>query len=284
MEHPSSEAADSADCPGGKVPMERRRILVVAAALVAVLGVVLVLLYVRGSDNRAKAQYEFTQVLVATQSIAQGETFGDAVSAGKLNLENVVASDKIAGAITSLTAIQNNEVAQASIYPGEQVLGSRFGSATSAASVATPNLAIPDGDVAISLSLTDPGRVASFVQPGSNVVIFATTPQGPTGSNGGPNASGFSRVLVPKVLVVAVGSTSSIAAPSPSAGASSSSSSSAALPPTLMTVAVTQQQAEQIELAQADSTPAYTLAFGLLNDKSKITPGAKVDFTNIFGK
>ena len=40
--------------------MERRRILVVAAALVAALGAVMVFLYVRGADTRAEDQFETT--------------------------------------------------------------------------------------------------------------------------------------------------------------------------------------------------------------------------------
>lgn len=258
--------------------MERRRILVVAAALVAVLGVVLVLLYVRGSDNRAKAQYDFTRVLVATQTIAQGETFGDAVKAGKLDLEDVVSSDKIAGAITSVTAIDSNEVAESAIYPGEQVLGARFGT-LSTSNTATPTLQIPDGDVAITVSLTDPGRVAGFVEPGSSVALFVTSSS--TTSGGSVNVKGsVSRVLLPKVLVLGVGST----APTTSTSSTSTTTAPAqTLPNTLLTLAVNQKEAEQILLATAGSSgTSYTLSMGLLNSTSKIAMGNIVGPTNLF--
>ena len=38
--------------------MDRRRILLVAAAVVAALGTMLVFLYVRGADNRAEQRFE----------------------------------------------------------------------------------------------------------------------------------------------------------------------------------------------------------------------------------
>ena len=46
--------------------MDRRRVLLIAAAVVAALGTVLVLVYVQGADNRARDAYETTEVLVAS--------------------------------------------------------------------------------------------------------------------------------------------------------------------------------------------------------------------------
>ncbi|MAO80927.1 MAG: hypothetical protein CMH82_09745, partial [Nocardioides sp.] len=62
--------------------MDRRRMLLVAAAVVAALGTALVFLYVRGADNRAQEKYETTDVLVATVQIERGERIADAAAAG----------------------------------------------------------------------------------------------------------------------------------------------------------------------------------------------------------
>lgn len=253
----------------------------VGAALVAVLGVVLVLLYVRGADTRAKDRYAMTPVLVATQTIGVGESFGDAVKSGKLDLQDVVSSDKVADAVTSLSAISNDEVAEAAIYPGEQVLSDRFGqdSSTAPATMANPTLQIPDGDVAISVSLTDPGRVASFVEPGSSVAVFVT---GSSATGTGVTVkNSVSRVLLSKVLVLGVGSTGTEASSSTAPGAAPTAPAQS-LPDTLLTLAVTQKQAEKILLATAGGSSGYTLSLGLLNDKSKISMGNVVGASQLF--
>ena len=245
--------------------MERRRILVAVAAIVAVLGAVLVLLYARSANNRAQQKYSMTQVLVATGTIPAGESFGQASDAGKIDLRSVVSSDVLGGALTSGSQIDRAEVAQTSIYAGEQIVPQKWGSAATLPDSATTTLAIPDGDVAVSLSLTDPGRVAGFVTQGSHVALFATTPT-------------YSRVLLPDVLVLGVGST---ALTNGSTAASTSSSGSAALPSTLLTVAVPQSQAQKILLAQS-TTPVNSLAFGLLTDKSKVQAGQVTNPGNLF--
>jgi pilus assembly protein CpaB len=259
--------------------MERRRILVVAAALIAVLGVVLVLVYVKGSDKRAQDQYATVPVLKATAAIAQGETYSDASASGKLKVVDVVSTDKVNGAESDMNGIQGSEVAEAPIYPGEQILPQSWSAPTVAKeTTVNPGLAIPNGDVAISVSLTDPGRVAGFVEPGSSVAIFATGTQ--MTANNQANG-GAVRVLLPKVLVLAVGST----APSDvQADSGATQAPAETLPNTLLTLAVSQQEAEKILLASGSTGTSYTLSLGLLNDKSKISMGSVVDSTNLFTK
>ena len=47
--------------------MNRRKVLLALAAIVAALGVLLVFLYARGADARAAAQFDLVRVLVASQ-------------------------------------------------------------------------------------------------------------------------------------------------------------------------------------------------------------------------
>ena len=61
-------------------------------------------------------------------------------------------------------------------------------------------LTIPDGNIAISVNLSDTGRVAGFVNPGAKVAIFLTT-------NGDKALPDITRLLLPKVQVIAVGAT-----------------------------------------------------------------------------
>jgi pilus assembly protein CpaB len=66
---------------------------------------------------------------------------------------------------------------------------------------------VPDGQVAISVSLSDPGRVGTFVTPGSRIVIYDTyVPAAP--AKGTLSGARETRVLLDDALVIAVGSTS----------------------------------------------------------------------------
>lgn len=99
--------------------MERRRILVVAAALVAALGAVLVFMYVRGADTRAEDQFQTTDVLVATQAIQAGETVEAAQSAGKITKKAVTNNSLLPDYQTDLTGL-TGKVALTTIYPASR--------------------------------------------------------------------------------------------------------------------------------------------------------------------
>lgn len=253
--------------------MERRRLLVVAAALVAALGAVLVLLYVHGADSRAQADYATQEVLTATQPIAQGESFDAAVKAGKIDTKSIVAADVVAGALTQDGAgTLSGKSALGSIYPGQQILAAEFGDKSVTAS--TSSLPIPAKHVAISVTLTDPARVAGYVEPGSRVAVFLN------GSDAGGQS--FTRLLLPKVTVLGVGSTAVAAGATTGSATTGTGSATDApaetLPNTLITLAVTQQQAQKILFAQQNGA----LAFALLGNQTAVKAGPKTDLGNLF--
>src|SRR4051794_26467204 len=172
--------------------MGRRTVLLIVAALIAALGAGMVFLYVRGADNRASVGQKPVQVLQAVAPIDPGETLSAAQAAGKIALGTVPKAQVLTGAVNS-TAGLGNMVALSAIYPKEQIITSKFG-----ASGEQQTLTIPDGDIAISVNLSDTGRVAGFVSPGAKVAIFATTPTG---------EKDVTRLLSPSVQVIAVGAT-----------------------------------------------------------------------------
>jgi pilus assembly protein CpaB len=223
-----------------------------------------VFLYVRGADSRAEANQQPMQVLKAVQQIDPGETLADAQSAGKIQLGTVPKSQLLTGAVNS-TSGMDKEVALATIYPNEQIVTGKFGSPGD-----QQTLTVPDGDIAISVNLSDTGRVAGFVSPGADVAIFVnTTPKGGSG-----DATG-ARLLLPKVKVIAVGDTTVVKrTTTDTTGAQTTEQ----LPNTLMTLAVNQRDAEKIMLADAQGD----LNFALLNDKSKVTPGPGATSANLF--
>ena len=244
--------------------MERRKVLVIAAALVAALGAVLVFLYVRGADSRAERQFQTTQVLVATAQIEAGETIEAASSAGKIALRPVTNNSLLPDVQTD-TAALSGMVATVPIYPGEQIIGSKFGASAAPMSA----LQIPDGKIAISVNLTDPARVAGFVNPGSDVSIFLNGTDPKTGK-------AFTQLLLSKVTVIGVGSTTPVPTTTTD---QSGAQTTEQLPRTLLTLAVTQDEAQKILFSQGNGE----LVLGLLNTGSVVRPGTATTYDNLFG-
>lgn len=227
--------------------MNRRRILLVAAAVVAALGAVLVFLYVRGAEDRAEDKFETVDVLVATQQIEAGESANDSYAAGKIDLKAVPRTQVINGAtgdgeaFTDLTALTT-------IYPGEQLVADKFGGAADVQ--AETSLPIPKGNMAISVNLTDTARVAGFVNPGSEVAVFLT----------GPDSA---RILLDRITVIGVGSTTQVTTTTTDPEGAQTVEQ---LPRTLLTLSLNQKQVEKVLLAQTQGE----LAFALLTADSNI--------------
>jgi pilus assembly protein CpaB len=243
--------------------MDRRRVLLVVAAVIAALGTALVFLYVRGADNRADARYHAVKVLRAVKQIDPGETVAAAQSAGKIELGTVTEGQRLPDALTDLNGI-NTQVALTTIYPGEQIISSKFGATASGTS-----LTIPKGKMAVSVNLTDPARVAGFVNPGDDVAVFM---QGSGVGNAGP----FARLLLPKVEVIGVGTTTVV---STTTTDSTGAKTTEQLPRTLLTLALNQKDAERVLFASSNGE----LALGLLNDESAVAPDRGVSGQNLFG-
>ena len=174
--------------------MARRSILLSVAFAIAALGTAMIILYVQGVDARATEGQQRVEVLTATDVIEVGESVADAQAAGKLEKTDVVRDDMVEGALSSTASI-DEQVALDTIYPGQQIIGQQFGDPGS-----EETLTIPDDKLAVSVELTDPARVAGFVNPGSWVAIFASgdpeiyKPDGTT-----QKLPQYTRILLPKV-------------------------------------------------------------------------------------
>jgi pilus assembly protein CpaB len=244
--------------------MGRRTVLLIVAALIAALGTSLVFLYVRGVDARAAQAYDAVEVLQAVELINPGETLAEAQAAGKIQMGTVAQAQVLSGATTSI-ADMSEQVALTTVYPGEQIITSKFGSAGD-----QEVLTIPEGQMAISINLTDPARVAGFVNPGAEVAIFASADAGAMG-----NSSAATRLLLPRVQVIGVGTTTVV---STTTTDESGEQTTEQLPRTLMTLAVDQADAEKVIFAARNSE----VSFALLTDKSSVKSGPGVTSDSVF--
>ncbi len=237
--------------------MDRRKVLLIVAALIAALGTAVVFLYVRGADSRANLKFAGKQVLVANAAISQGETLKVAKSSGKIETKTVTAGSLVPGYVTDLEAIPDENVALTTIYPGEQILRGKFGASAGDSSALT----IPNKKLAVSLNLADPDRVAGFVNPGAQVAIFTTS-----------SSTNSTQLLLPKVNVIGVGTTSVVATTKTSA---SGAQTTEQLPRTLMTLALDQVDAQKI--IYASHTSDVTVTFALITNTSQV---AKISATS----
>lgn len=256
--------------------MGRRTVLLVVALLVAAVGTSLVFVYVNGVNERALADQKPVKVLVATTTIAAGTSAADAAKAGAFQLQEVGAASAAPGALSDISPI-SSKVALAPIFPGEQILAAKFGALGS-----TSGLTIPSGELAVSVQLTDPARVAGFVQPGSNVAVFASlTPTAQAGQSGPGGQSPaaqrqVTRVLLPKAQVIAVGPTTTT--PTTSTDNTTGQTNTEQLPKAILTLALGQVDAQKLIYASQQGQ----LYFGLLGADSKVDRTSVTDATTLF--
>jgi pilus assembly protein CpaB len=231
--------------------MARRSVLLTVAIVIALLGTALIVLYVQGIDKRATEGQELVEVLAATDTIDPGESVAAAMEAGKFEKRQVRRDDMVEGALSSTGSI-SDLVSLGTIYAGEQVIARKFGTLSD-----TEGLIIPDDKMAMSVELTDFERVAGFVNPGSEVAIFGTTVESINLAVGAPTDTGTlplsprfkaptTRVILPRVTVIGVGTTS---VSSRTVTTDEGDQVTESVPRTILTVAVTQAQAEKLILA-----------------------------------
>jgi pilus assembly protein CpaB len=244
--------------------MGRRTVLLIAALVVAALGTAMVFIYIKNYTATEDEGAQFKTVLVATDTIAAGTTSEAASEAGSFSTQQWQEQTIPEGAISDPAAIANL-VALAPVFPGQAILTQMFGSPGEAGG----GLAIPKGEIAVSVELGDPNRVAGFVAPGSEVAVFATL----------DDAAGNQKtqLLLPRSTVIAVGPTTvSTVTTTQATGDQNVEEISRAI----LTLALSQEDSQKIIYAQAQGD----LYFGLLSDDSQVRPGRPTNTGNLFGR
>ena len=258
--------------------MKRRVLTATLAILLAVLGTAGVLAYVHKADSRALAGMRPVSVVVAQGQIPAGTSAISAQQQGLLRSEALPASSVPANAVRSLTPDLGPLVMSAQVQSGQVLLRPML--VTAAQATAAGALAIPKGMVAVTIPLCVPEAVAGYVQPGSQVAVFDTYPtrkaslqescnqSGQSNQAQGPGAA-ITRILLPRVLVLATGqaAASGTTSTTASGGAFSRNSQTdpAATGSVLVTLAVSQANAERLILVTRAGLPYL----GLLTSSSQ---------------
>jgi pilus assembly protein CpaB len=125
--------------------------------------------------------------------------------------------------------------------------------------------------MAVTVQTGAPEQVAGYVQPGSQIAIFLT--YNVVERNGGRTSIERTRILLPRVEVLAVGTYQSTQARPSSSSATGSSARTGSL---MITVAVDQAEAERL----IEGLSHGTLYLGLLTDSVDVKSGGGVDNTD----
>jgi pilus assembly protein CpaB len=247
---------------------------IILAVVLAVVAAGIVFMYTKGAEQRVLDEQQPVSVLVSTAVIPQGMSLGDAVAGGLAEQTQVPSAMTPVGAIGGVDPTNTALVSLNNVDPGQILLASNF--VTELPKI-TP-ITVPNGMIAMSLTLGDPQRVGTFVRPGSEVVIFDTsTPLvDPTAVNANQPGTGpllTTRVLLDRVLVIGVGeSTTTTPATNPDG------TPAAAVSSALLTVAVDQNNAQTLIHALATGS----LYLGLLGEGTEIVKNNGVTDANLF--
>lgn len=239
--------------------MNRRKLIIAMAVLLSLVGMIAVYGYVNGADKRALSKTGAAPVVIVDKRIAANTSWGDILKGTYVHEDKVPVDSVPADAIPDLkVTISTQALAQTDIAPGTIVLRQMFGEKTAVTGV----LAIPKGKIAVAVGMSSKADVAGFVQPQSEVAIFVTfkiKTDTPNGNLGGEDVFA-TKLLLPRIQVLAT----SDAPPEDVQG----SKASKATTDMLVTLALTQAEAEKVILAQQ----VGQLYLGLLSDSSVTAP------------
>lgn len=242
--------------------MKHRGLTIALAVLLAIIGTAGVLVYVSHANTRAIAGQKAVTVVIAEKLIPSGTSAANAQQEGLLGTETLPAASVPVDAVTAVTADLSGLVTSSDVQPGQLLLRPMLVTE----SQVTGGLAIPPGMVAVSIQFCVPEAVAGNVHAGSQVAVFDTIASGSTTMTALPTCSGphqwlagdtvSTRLVLPKVQVLAVGPATSSSA----SGSGAFTASSGSIQNTeLVTLAVSQADAERLILMTQDSLPYLAL-------------------------
>ncbi len=150
--------------------MSRRLVGALLALLLATVGTVILVAYVRAAEQRALAGQELVEVYLVTDTIPAGtpaEEIGDRVA-----IERVPAMVRPVGAVDDLASL-GGLVAAVDLPPGEQLLRTRFVERAQFGG-REAGIDVPDDMVEVTVAFDPERAVGGLLEPGQTVAVFAS--------------------------------------------------------------------------------------------------------------
>lgn len=148
--------------------MKSRLLGGLAALLLAVVGAVLLFVYVQGASARAQAGLEPVNVLMVIERVPAGTPASEL--AGKIRSESVPKSAVPDGALASLDQ-QEGKVTAVGLEPGEQLLAARL---IDPRDLAPGTVPVPDGLEEVTLLLSPERILGGRLEAGDTVTIYTS--------------------------------------------------------------------------------------------------------------
>jgi pilus assembly protein CpaB len=177
--------------------MRRRVLVALAACLLAVVGSLVLVSYVRTADARAAAGEVQVPVLVVAAMVPAGTDA--ALVAASVTTVDVPARLATPDRVTDLAALAelNGQVTTAALLPGEQVQLDRF--ADPAALLPAGTVAVPAGLQEVAVTLEPQRAVAGALAPGDLVGVYVSEVVTDDGVNRTVTRQVLDRVLVTRI-------------------------------------------------------------------------------------
>ena len=151
--------------------MRRRIIVVAAAAVLALIGTLAIIAYVRDADDRARADVEFVEVLVVDEFVEAGSDADEIRSAVGVSL--IPASAVVDNVVSDLEQL-DGQVAAVDLLPGEQLLLARLID-EAVFDLGRPTLtSVPAGKHEVTISLDPERAIGGQVAPGDMVAVVGS--------------------------------------------------------------------------------------------------------------
>jgi pilus assembly protein CpaB len=245
--------------------VSRRIFAITIAVVLAALGTAGVLFLVLSADMRAQSRIgDAVTVAIATRRIPVGTTGARVLTDSMVRFEKMPKALVPNDTLSEIDAERARLVVTSNIAPGQMLLAANFDTA----SKVTSGLPLPEGKLAVTVETGAPEQVAGYVQAGSQVAIFLT--YNVIGAGGAKTSLERTRILLPRVEVLAAGTYQAAQARN---SATTTASRTASL---MLTVAVDQADAERL----IEGVSHGTLYLGLLTDSVRVEPGTGVDNTD----
>lgn len=169
---------------------------IVGIVLLSVVTATSVYVYTSGIESRVRAQQELIPTLIVAQAIPVGMSLSSAFSNGMIDVKEIPRQSLPSLAIQNINDVNGSLVALHQLQPGQFVTTPNFGTKA----VNTSALDIPKGMLAMTVTIGEPEKVGSFLQPGSEIAIFGTAESKSVGGQ-----SKITKVLFPQIAILAIG-------------------------------------------------------------------------------
>ena len=163
----------------------RRTVILIGAIVVGVLAAFATLRYVSGVEDQAQEDARQVPILVATDTIPEGMSVAEASSLGFIAEAEIAQSSVPVDAVDSVDQL-GNKVAVIDISARTPITGSLF--ITRDQAFVTNSERIPEGMVAVTVSVDQVRGVAGLIVPGDRVNMMVTSTS--DGGDGAEAAAG----------------------------------------------------------------------------------------------